>query len=37
MNKYKYVSAQLIEFLDKNKFRHLVDKYDWNRYGKRKH
>ena len=28
MNKDKYVFAQLIEFLDNNKFRHLVDKYD---------
>lgn len=28
----KYVFAQLIEFLDNNKFRHLVDKYDGNRY-----
>ena len=26
--------AQLIEFLDNNKFRHLVDKYDGNRYVK---
>ena len=26
MNKNKYVFAQLIEFLDKDKFRHLVDK-----------
>ena len=34
MNKDKYVFAQLIEFLDKNKFRHLVDKYDGNRYVK---
>ena len=25
MNKNKYVFAQLIEFLDKDKFRHLVD------------
>ena len=32
MNKDKYVFAQLIEFLDNNKFRHLVDKYDGNRY-----
>ena len=30
----KYVFAQLIEFLDNNKFRHLVDKYDGNRYVK---
>lgn len=28
MNKSKYVFAQLIEFLDSDKFRHLVDKYD---------
>ena len=34
MNKDKYVFAQLIEFLDNNKFRHLVDKYDGNRYMK---
>lgn len=34
MNKNKYVFAQLIEFLDNNKFRHLVDKYDGNRYVK---
>lgn len=32
MNKDKYVFAQLIEFLDNNKFRHLVDKYDGNLY-----
>ena len=32
MNKSKYVFAQLIEFLDSDKFRHLVDKYDGNRY-----
>ena len=25
MNKNKYVFAQLVEFLDKDKFRHLVD------------
>ena len=31
MNKSKYVFAQLIEFLDSDKFRHLVDKYDGNR------
>ena len=31
MNKNKYVFAQLVEFLDNNKFRHLVDKYDGNR------
>lgn len=34
MNKNKYVFAQLIEFLDKGKFRHLVDKYNGNRYVK---
>lgn len=34
MNKDKYVFAQLIEFLDNNKFRHLIDKYDRNRYVK---
>ena len=34
MNKDKYVFAQLIEFLDNNKFHHLVDKYDGNRYVK---
>lgn len=34
MNKDKYVFAQLIEFLDNNKFRHLVDKYDGSRYVK---
>ena len=31
MNKNKYVFAQLVEFLDKDKFRHLVDKYNGNR------
>ncbi len=34
MNKNKYVFAQLIEFLNNNKFRRLVDKYDGNRYVK---
>lgn len=34
MNKDKYLFAQLIEFLDNNKFRHLADKYDGNSYGK---
>ena len=34
MNKSKYVFAQLIEFLDSDKFRHIVDKYDGNRYVK---
>lgn len=34
MNKTKYVFAQLVEFLDKDKFRHLVDKYGGNGYVK---
>ena len=34
MNKEKYVFAQLLEYLDYDKFRHLVDKYDGNRYVK---
>ena len=34
MNKDKYVFAQLVAFRDNNKFRHLVDKYDGNRYVK---
>ena len=34
MNKNKYVFAQLIEFLNNDKFRRLVDKYDGNRYVK---
>ena len=34
MNKSKYVFAQLVEFLDNDKFRHLVDKYEGNRYVK---
>ena len=34
MNKDKYVFAQLIEFLNNDKFHHLVDKYDGNRYVK---
>ena len=34
MNKSKYVFTQLIEFWDSDKFRHLVDKYDGNRYVK---
>ena len=34
MNKDKYIFAQFIEFLDNNKFHHLVDKYDGNRYVK---
>ena len=34
MNKDKYVFAPLLEYLDYDKFRHLVDKYDGNRYVK---
>ena len=34
MNKDKYVFAQLLEYLNYDKFRHLVDKYDGNRYVK---
>ena len=34
MNKDKYVFAQLIEFLNNDKFRRLVDKYDGNKYVK---
>ena len=34
MNKDKYVFSQLLEFLDYDKFRHFVDKYDGNRYVK---
>ena len=34
MNKDKYVFSQLIEFLNNDKFRRLVDKYDGNRYVK---
>ena len=34
MNKDKYVFSQLLEFLDYDKFRHLVDKYDGNKYVK---
>ena len=34
MNKDKYVFAQLLEYLDYDKFRHLVDKYDGTRYVK---
>ena len=30
MNQDKYVFAQLVEFLNNNKFRKLVDKYDGN-------
>jgi hypothetical protein len=32
MNKEKYVFAQLISFLNENKFRRIVDKYQGNRY-----
>ena len=34
MNKDKYVFVQLLEYLDYDKFRHLVDKHDGNRYVK---
>ena len=34
MNKSKYVFDQFVEFLDNDKFRHLVDKYEGNRYVK---
>lgn len=34
MNKNKYVFVQLVEFLDKDKFRHLVEKYNGIRYVK---
>jgi hypothetical protein len=34
MNKDKYVFSQLIEFLNNDEFRRLVDKYDGNRYVK---
>ena len=34
MNKDKYVFAQLIEFLNNDKFRRLVDKYNGNKYVK---
>jgi hypothetical protein len=34
MNKDKYVFAQLVEFLNNDKFRRLVDKYNGNRYVK---
>ena len=34
MNKSKYVSAQLVEFLDYDQFRHIVDKYKGNHYVK---
>jgi len=34
MNQGKYVFAQLVSFLNDNKFRRFVDKYDGNRYVK---
>ena len=34
MNKSKYVFAQLVEFLDYDQFRHIVDKYKGNHYAK---
>lgn len=34
MHKERYVFSQLIEFMDKDKFRHLADKYHGNRYVK---
>ena len=34
MNKEKYVFAQLISFLNEDKFRPIVDKYKGNRYVK---
>ena len=34
MNKSKYVFSQLVEFLNFDKFRHIVDKYKGNRYVK---
>ena len=34
MNKSKYVFSQLVEFMNYDKFRHIVDKYDGNRYVK---
>lgn len=34
MNQDKYVFAQLVEFLNNDKFRILVDKYEGNRYVK---
>jgi hypothetical protein len=34
MNKPKYVFSQLVAFMDSDKFRHIVDKYDGNRYAK---
>lgn len=34
MLKDKYVFAQLVKFLDNDKFRHIVDKHDGDRYAK---
>ena len=34
MLKDKYVFAQLVKFLDNNKFRHLVNKYEGDKYVK---
>ena len=34
MLKDKYVFAQLVKFLDNDKFRHIVDKYDGDKYVK---
>ena len=34
MNKEKYVFAQLVSFLNEDKFRRIVDKYQGNRYVK---
>ena len=34
MNKEKYVFAQLIQFLNADKFRHIVDKYNGDKYVK---
>ena len=34
MNKDKYVFSQLVEFLNNDKFRRLVDKYNGNHYVK---
>lgn len=34
MLKDKYVFAQLVKFIDNDKFRHLVDKYNGDKYVK---
>ncbi len=34
MNQDKYVFAQLVEFLNYDKFRRVIDKYNGNRYVK---